>query len=309
MSNRAQFRAVPINPKARGRMPAAHRVASRGGRPFPLRSRSSPAEPFPSLRPRPFLPASRAPARVGPPSQVMAKIKEMNLTTDTSAAGRIAARLKRRGDYRPFTARYPLYGCAPRLPVRAAPDSLAAPRTRQARLCMKREDGLLRPSQRGAAGGCERDGRRPLPDRQVLRRRRHVRRALAQPRAALLRFPLTTRRPRPPRNRAESLPAVGPPEIAFAGRSNVGKSSLINAVTMAPVARQSDKPGKTQSLNFYSLKEAVRLVDLPGYGAPPPGAALRLAFLLRKRQRLHSLREKAQGEARRVRDGPEARSR
>lgn len=68
--------------------------------------------------------------------------------------------------------------------------------------------------------------------------------------------------------RPESLPAVGPPEIAFAGRSNVGKSSLINAVTMAAVARQSDKPGKTQSLNFFSLKEAIRLIDLPGYGAP-----------------------------------------
>lgn len=54
--------------------------------------------------------------------------------------------------------------------------------------------------------------------------------------------------------------------MAFAGRSNVGKSSLINAVTMAPVARQSDKPGKTQSLNFYAVKDGLRLVDLPGYG-------------------------------------------
>ena len=56
------------------------------------------------------------------------------------------------------------------------------------------------------------------------------------------------------------------PEIAFAGRSNVGKSSLINALTLSAVARSSDVPGKTQSLNFYSLDERIRLVDLPGYG-------------------------------------------
>ena len=56
------------------------------------------------------------------------------------------------------------------------------------------------------------------------------------------------------------------PEIAFAGRSNVGKSSLINALTLSSVARSSDVPGKTQSLNFYSLGERIRLVDLPGYG-------------------------------------------
>ena len=56
------------------------------------------------------------------------------------------------------------------------------------------------------------------------------------------------------------------PEIAFAGRSNVGKSSLINALSLSSVARSSDVPGKTQSLNFYSLDERVRLVDMPGYG-------------------------------------------
>ena len=56
------------------------------------------------------------------------------------------------------------------------------------------------------------------------------------------------------------------PEIAFAGRSNVGKSSLINALTLSAAARSSDVPGKTQSLNFYSLDERIRLVDLPGYG-------------------------------------------
>jgi len=62
------------------------------------------------------------------------------------------------------------------------------------------------------------------------------------------------------------LPSPGVPEVAFAGRSNVGKSSLINALTLAPVARQSDKPGKTQSLNFYSVGDSLSFVDLPGYG-------------------------------------------
>jgi GTP-binding protein len=63
-----------------------------------------------------------------------------------------------------------------------------------------------------------------------------------------------------------SLPTPGVPEVAFAGRSNVGKSSLINALTLAPVARQSDKPGKTQSLNFFSVGDSLSFVDLPGYG-------------------------------------------
>jgi GTP-binding protein len=65
---------------------------------------------------------------------------------------------------------------------------------------------------------------------------------------------------------ATSLPLPGLPEVAFAGRSNVGKSSLINALTLSAVARQSDKPGKTQSLNFYSVQDELALVDLPGYG-------------------------------------------
>lgn len=65
-----------------------------------------------------------------------------------------------------------------------------------------------------------------------------------------------------------ALPAEGPPEIAFAGRSNVGKSSLINALTgRKTLARTSNTPGRTQELNFFSLGEGrVALVDLPGYG-------------------------------------------
>ena len=56
------------------------------------------------------------------------------------------------------------------------------------------------------------------------------------------------------------------PEVAFAGRSNVGKSSLINAVTLSSAARSSDVPGKTQSLNFYDVSRRLRVVDMPGYG-------------------------------------------
>ena len=57
------------------------------------------------------------------------------------------------------------------------------------------------------------------------------------------------------------------PEIAFAGKSNVGKSSLINALmNRKSLARTSEKPGKTQTINFYNINDAMYLVDLPGYG-------------------------------------------
>lgn len=57
------------------------------------------------------------------------------------------------------------------------------------------------------------------------------------------------------------------PEIAFAGKSNVGKSSLINALlNRKSLARTSAKPGKTQTINFYNINDAMYLVDLPGYG-------------------------------------------
>ncbi|MFT8596635.1 ribosome biogenesis GTP-binding protein YihA/YsxC [Acetobacter orientalis] len=63
------------------------------------------------------------------------------------------------------------------------------------------------------------------------------------------------------------LPPQTLPEIAFAGRSNVGKSSLINALTgRKALARASSEPGRTKQLNFFNLAERLMLVDMPGYG-------------------------------------------
>ncbi len=65
----------------------------------------------------------------------------------------------------------------------------------------------------------------------------------------------------------EQLPPPDLPEVAFAGRSNVGKSSLINAlVNMKKLARASNEPGRTREVNFFNLDDRLRLVDLPGYG-------------------------------------------
>jgi len=65
----------------------------------------------------------------------------------------------------------------------------------------------------------------------------------------------------------EQIPATSLPEIAFAGRSNVGKSSLINALTgHKSLARTSNTPGRTQEVNFFNLDERLMIADLPGYG-------------------------------------------
>ncbi|HEV2364486.1 MAG TPA: ribosome biogenesis GTP-binding protein YihA/YsxC [Caulobacteraceae bacterium] len=67
--------------------------------------------------------------------------------------------------------------------------------------------------------------------------------------------------------RLEDLPPPDLPEIAFAGRSNVGKSSLLNALTSRKgLARASNAPGRTREINFFMLDRRLRLVDLPGYG-------------------------------------------
>lgn len=65
----------------------------------------------------------------------------------------------------------------------------------------------------------------------------------------------------------DQIPEADLPEIAFAGRSNVGKSSLVNALTgRKTLARTSNTPGRTQQLNFFNLGGRLKLVDMPGYG-------------------------------------------
>jgi GTP-binding protein len=82
----------------------------------------------------------------------------------------------------------------------------------------------------------------------------------------------------------DGLPPAGPPEVAFAGRSNVGKSSLINALTgHTALARTSNTPGRTQELNYFDLGGRLVLVDMPGYGfaQAPKGMVERWTRLVR----------------------------
>jgi GTP-binding protein len=83
----------------------------------------------------------------------------------------------------------------------------------------------------------------------------------------------------------ETLPPTKLPELALAGRSNVGKSSLINAlVGQKQLARVSNTPGRTQEINFFDLGQRLMLVDLPGYGyakAPKQKAELWSVFIRR----------------------------
>ena len=73
----------------------------------------------------------------------------------------------------------------------------------------------------------------------------------------------------------DALPAPRLPEVAFAGRSNVGKSSLVNALTgRKTLARTSQTPGRTRQLNFFALERRLMLVDLPGYGYARASKAL-----------------------------------
>jgi GTP-binding protein len=94
---------------------------------------------------------------------------------------------------------------------------------------------------------------------------------------------------------AAQFPADVGAEVAFAGRSNAGKSSAINAITQRQsLARTSKAPGRTRLLNFFELEPAKRLVDLPGYGYASVPAAERRAWLpmldvLRSRASLRGL--------------------
>jgi GTP-binding protein len=75
----------------------------------------------------------------------------------------------------------------------------------------------------------------------------------------------------------KDFPPDGAPELAIVGRSNVGKSSVINAMLGSPLARTSRTPGRTRLLNWFDVatKPPIRLVDLPGYGYAAVGAAVR----------------------------------
>ena len=75
----------------------------------------------------------------------------------------------------------------------------------------------------------------------------------------------------------DGLPPANRPEVCFAGRSNVGKSTLINAVTgRKAIARASNTPGRTQEINYFTVGDSHYLVDLPGYGfANAPVAVVR----------------------------------
>jgi GTP-binding protein len=82
----------------------------------------------------------------------------------------------------------------------------------------------------------------------------------------------------------EHLPEADLPEVAFAGRSNVGKSSLVNAVAgRKSLARASAEPGRTRELNFFNVGDRLRLADLPGYGyaKAPKDAVARWTALTR----------------------------
>lgn len=87
------------------------------------------------------------------------------------------------------------------------------------------------------------------------------------------------------------LPDTGKPEIAFAGKSNVGKSSLINGlVNRKALARTSSQPGKTQTINFYNVNDTMYLVDLPGYGYAKVSAEIKAKWGKMIEKYLHTSR-------------------
>lgn len=88
------------------------------------------------------------------------------------------------------------------------------------------------------------------------------------------------------------LPENTLPEIAFAGKSNVGKSSLINALmNRKSLARTSSKPGKTQTINYYNINYAMYLVDLPGYGYTKIAESVKKQWGVMVEKYLHSSKQ------------------
>ena len=88
------------------------------------------------------------------------------------------------------------------------------------------------------------------------------------------------------------LPENQFPEAAFAGKSNVGKSSLINALmNRKSYARTSSQPGKTQTINFYNINEAFYYVDLPGYGYAKVSAEIKAKWGKLIERYLHSSKQ------------------
>ncbi|MCI5874144.1 MAG: ribosome biogenesis GTP-binding protein YihA/YsxC [Clostridiales bacterium] len=88
------------------------------------------------------------------------------------------------------------------------------------------------------------------------------------------------------------IPDTAYPEVAFAGKSNVGKSSLINALmNRKALARTSAQPGKTQTINFYNINDAMYLVDLPGYGYAKASAEIKAKWGKMIEKYLHTSRQ------------------
>ena len=85
-----------------------------------------------------------------------------------------------------------------------------------------------------------------------------------------------------------TLPENDLPEIAFAGKSNVGKSSLINGLmNRKSLARTSSQPGKTQTINYYNINKELYFVDLPGYGFANVSVEVKAIFVI-NRERMMS---------------------
>ena len=88
------------------------------------------------------------------------------------------------------------------------------------------------------------------------------------------------------------VPDTAYPEVAFAGKSNVGKSSLINALmNRKALARTSAQPGKTQTINFYNINDAMYLVDLPGYGYAKASAEVKAKWRQMIERYLHTSKQ------------------